>query len=191
MALGRQQLMPLLLAFMDRYPAVEIDLSLTDGIVDLIHEGLDLAVRSASLDDSGLIARRLTTHPRLICAAPGYLARHGWPVSTDDLSRHTCLFLNLSRGVSMWGLQGSPRGLPGFLSNSLETLHAACLHGRGIACLPRYLVAEDLAAGRLHPLLDAYRDTDIGTAISILRPETTLLPKRVRALIDFLVEHFP
>ncbi len=190
-ALGKQQLMPLLLAFMDDYPAVEIDLTLTDAIVDLVHEGMDLAVRSAFLDDSGLIARRLTTHPRLICAAPGYLARHGWPASPGDLARHTCLFLNLSRGISMWGLRESPRGQPGFLSNSLETLHAACLHGRGIACLPRYMVAEDLAAERLHPLLDAYRDTQVGTAISILRPETSLLPRRVRALIDYLVEHFP
>lgn len=189
-ALGRQQLMPLLLAFMDRYPAVEIDLTLTDAIVDLVHEGMDLAVRSASLNDSGLIARRLTTHPRLICAAPGYLARHGWPVVPADLVDHTCLFLNLSRGVSMWGLSESLRGHPGFLSNSLETLYAACLHGRGIACLPCYMVAEDLAAGRLHTLLDAYRDTDNGTAISLVRPETTLLSRRVRALIDFLVEHF-
>nr|WP_217629318.1 hypothetical protein [Halomonas taeanensis] len=57
--------------------------------------------------------------------------------------------------------------------------------------MPRYMVAEDLAAGRLHPLLDAYRDTQVGTAISILRPETLLLPRRVRALIDYLVEHFP
>lgn len=189
-ALGKQRLMPLLLAFMERYPAVEIDLTLTDAMVDLVHERMDLAVRSATLDDSSLIARPLVAHPRLICASPSYLARHGRPLAEDELPRHVGLFLHQGRGAVMWGIKDSRRPQPGFLSNSLETLHAACLQGRGIACLPAYMVDEDLQAGRLERLLDDVVASESATTVSIVRPATTLLPRRVRVLIDFLVERF-
>ncbi|WP_233266469.1 LysR family transcriptional regulator [Cobetia sp. L2A1] len=189
-ALGKLHIMPLLLGFMERYPEVVLDLTLTDAVVDMVHEGMDLAIRSTTLPDSGLIARRLATNLRVICASPDYLAHHGTPHSVSSLSEHVSLILNLPGGFNAWGLSSLPEMRCGFLSNSLEALHAACLNGCGIACLPHYLIADDVNMGRLTPLLAPVRGESTDTSLFIVRPDTTILPRRVRVLIDFLVESF-
>lgn len=189
-ALGKLQVMPLLLRFMERYPEVIVDLTLSDAVVDLVHEGMDLAIRSTAQPELGLIARRLATNHRVICASPDYLASHGTPRSVPDLAEHVSLILNLPGGFNAWGLKSLPDMRCGFLSNSLETLHAACLGSRGIACLPHYLIADDLASGRLIPLLEDIRGDGADTSIYIVRPETSILPRRVRVLMDALIEGF-
>lgn len=189
-ALGKRQVMPLLLRFMERYPEVIVDLTLSDAVVDLVHEGMDLAIRSTAQPEPGLIARRLATNHRVICASPDYLASHGTPRSVPELVEHVSLILNLPGGFNAWGLKSLPDMRCGFLSNSLETLHAACLGSRGIACLPHYLIADDLASGRLIPLLEDVRGDGADTSLYIVRPETSILSRRVRVLMDALIEGF-
>ena len=193
-ALGQMHVVPALLEFMRRHPQVEIDLTITDGIVDLLRERMDIAIRSAKLPDSSLMSRKLITNRRIVCAAPSYLDRHGRPQRPRDLADHRCMRLNLPGAFNDWGLQwegGQRHELGrGFACNSLETLHTACRAGHGIAWLPMFLVAQDIDAGLLVPLLDEYRDPESDTSISIVRPEMDLVPRRIRALVDFLVDHF-
>ncbi|WP_122073456.1 LysR family transcriptional regulator [Pseudophaeobacter sp. EL27] len=193
-ALGRIHVVPQLVLFMERHPEIEIDLALSDKLVDLVGEGFDLAIRSGTLPDSSLISRKLMTNRRLPCAAPGYLDQHGVPQQPESLAAHRCLRLPRERLVSDWGFRwrpGSPDRLgAGFSCNSLDALHAACCGGQGIAWLPEFLIREDLRAGRLLPLLADCVPPDAGGAIYVLRPEAAFQPRRVRALADFLAGHF-
>lgn len=192
-ALGKMHLVPALFDFMCTHPGVEIDLTLTDAIVDVIRDRMDIAVRSAALPDSNLVARKLMTNRRVVCAAPAYLAQHGMPERPSDLAQHACLRLNLPSAFNDWGLVWDTdrrRMASGFACNSLETLHAACRAGHGIAWLPMFLVARDIDSGALVPLLDEYRDSKSDTDITIVRPDTELVPRRTRALIDFLSDRF-
>ncbi|EEX15589.1 transcriptional regulator, LysR family [Citreicella sp. SE45] len=193
-ALGRRHVLPIVLDFSEAYPDVAVDLTLTDALVDLIEDGYDLAVRSAALPDSGLISRRLAGNRRIICAAPGYLARHGAPTLPDDLAGHACLTLNMRGPFNAWRL-GDDWDRPlelgrGFSCNSLDALHAACLRGLGIARLPSFLVAEHIANGRLVALFDDVEGPAERSTISLLHPYTTVVPRRVRLLADALVEGF-
>jgi DNA-binding transcriptional LysR family regulator len=189
-ALGEMHVVPLLLDFMRAYPQVEIDLTLTDAIVDVVRSGVDLAIRSATLQDSSLIARKLMTNRRVVCASADYVARHGAPESPSDLADHACLRLNLPGAFNNWGLRWSADAKPqlgrGFACNSLATLHFACLQAHGIAWLPMFLVSSDLKSKRLVPLLDGHHDPASDTAIAAVWPAATIMPKRTRTLIDFL-----
>ncbi len=193
-ALGQIHVVPALFAFMDTHPGVEIDLTLTDAIVDVVRDRMDVAIRSADLPDSSLVARKLMTNRRVICAAPAYLSWRGTPSRPDDLTDHACLRLNLPGAFNHWGLRWSDdqkrRLGSGFACNSLETLHTACLQGHGLAWLPMFLIARDIEDGSLVPVLDDFRDREADTTISIVRPELDLVPKRTRALIDFMVAWF-
>ncbi|KUJ73814.1 LysR family transcriptional regulator [Ruegeria profundi] len=193
-ALGRRQVVPLVIEFMERHPEVEIELLLTDKIVDLIGDGFDLAIRSGILPDSSLVSRRLMNNPRLPCATPDYLERHGIPEKPDDLTNHRCLRLGQERQLSDWGFTQPQGGLArlgaGFSCNNLEALHSACRAGLGIAWLPSFLTTTDLQRGWLVPVLEEYTEPDAGGGIFILRPETAFLPYRTRSLIDFLADRF-
>ncbi|MCA0930383.1 LysR family transcriptional regulator [Ruegeria profundi] len=193
-ALGRRQVVPLVIEFMERHPEVEIELLLTDKIVDLIGDGFDLAIRSGILPDSSLVSRRLMNNPRLPCATPDYLERHGIPEKPDDLTNHRCLRLGQERLLSDWGFTQPQGGLArlgaGFSCNNLEALHSACRAGLGIAWLPSFLTTTDLQTGCLVPVLEEYTEPDAGGGIFILRPETAFLPYRTRSLIDFLADRF-
>ncbi|WOI57858.1 LysR family transcriptional regulator [Palleronia sp. LCG004] len=193
-ALGRRKVLPVILDFSERYPEVAIDLTLTDALVDLVEGRYDLAVRSAVLPDSGLIARRLADNRRVICASPDYVKRHGAPTVPEDLAGHACLTLNMSGPFNSWPLTGernSPVELGrGFSCNSLDALHDACLRGLGIARLPSFLVADDIVAGRLLAVLSEAEAPDDRSAISLLRPPGEVVPRRVRLLVEALVEGF-
>ncbi|PYE83951.1 LysR family transcriptional regulator [Pseudoroseicyclus aestuarii] len=193
-ALGRRKVLPIVLDFSESYPDVDIDLTLTDALVDLVEDRYDLAVRSAVLPDSSLIARRLADNRRIICASPDYVERRGAPTVPEDLSGHACLTLNVSGPFNAWRLMGdrdSPTDLGrGFSCNSLDALHAACLRGLGIARLPSFLVADDIVAGRLLALLSEAEERSDRSAISLLRPPNEVVPRRVRLLVDALVEGF-
>jgi DNA-binding transcriptional LysR family regulator len=193
-AFGQKHIVPAVVDFMKQNPEVEIDLTLSDAVVDLVRDGFDMAVRSAVLPDSSLVANKLMTNRRVVCAAPDYLARMGTPEAPDDLARHACLRLSLSSAFNEWGLCGRAeqrlRLGKGMSCNSLEAIHAACLAGLGIAWLPMFLVGPDLEAERLTPLLDAHRDPASDSAVSIVRPASEIVSARIRALTDFFVERF-
>ncbi|WFF41639.1 LysR family transcriptional regulator [Salinicola endophyticus] len=193
-ALGRMHVVPALFAFMQRYPEVQVDLTLTDTVVDIVQEGMDLAIRSANLQDSRLVARKLATNRRMACASPVYLAARGTPQRPEDMHNHACLRLNLAGSFNQWGLASASGQRvqlgAGFSCNSLETLHAACRQGHGIAWLPLFLVKQDIEDNVLLPVLEAYRDATCDTSISIVRPHMHYVPNRLRVLTDFIVDWF-
>ncbi|KIC40229.1 hypothetical protein RA27_15570 [Ruegeria sp. ANG-R] len=193
-ALGQLHVVPLVIEFMELNPEVEVELLLTDKIVDLVGEGFDVAVRSGVLPDSSLISRKLMNNRRIPCAAPVYLEQHGVPRQPEELTSHRCLRLGQEKQISDWGFIRPVGGLsrlgPGFSCNSLDALHAACRAGRGIAWLPEFLISHDLHTGCLLPVLPDHVEPDAGGGIFILRPEMRFLPRRVRSLVDFLTDRF-
>jgi len=191
-AYGQRYVVPVITDFLRAHPGVEINLLLTDKLVDLVGEGVDLAIRTGVAADSTLIARRLGAYRRTICACPDHLAAQGAPEGPADLGLRRCLKLPHERTPADWGLDrakgaGTRRLGAGFICNSLDALHRACLAGEGIACLPDFLAQDSIRQGRLTAILQDQRDPTSAGDILIIRPETTLLPRRVRTLIDALV----
>jgi DNA-binding transcriptional LysR family regulator len=187
---GRKVVAPLVPAVLREHPGLQIDLLLSDGILDIVAQGIDLAIRIAVLRDNALIARRLADSPRGLYAAPSYIAGHGAPASLADLARHRCLVLT---GTSHWSFMadGKPvrQRISGpFTSSSIEALHQACLGGLGIANLSAWDVAEEVAAGALVPIPLAAGEPE-PLAIWAVYPTTRLVPPKVRVFIAALEAH--
>lgn len=192
---GRQYVSPRLPAFLARHPKLRLSIHLSDNVVDLVSEGFDLAIRIGALDDSRLVARRIAPNRRVLCASPDYLHRRGRPRTPGELADHDCLLLFGSGGrQDVWRL-GTPTGgevtvrVQGRLdSNFGEVLRDASLAGEGIVIHSLWHVADDLRAGRLEVLLPDYPLAT--TAISAVMPQRRLVPPRVRAFTEFLIEEF-
>jgi DNA-binding transcriptional LysR family regulator len=190
---GRLKLAAPLFAFMERHPAIQVDLLLSDGDADLISLGLDLAVRVGRLPDSPLVGRRIAASPRITVAAPSYLARKGSPLSPKDLNAHDCVVYTRLRRGRCWRYEG-PDGpidvdVDGrFRTDSSETTRQAVLAGLGIGYVPMWLVSEPLRDGRLLPLLSDYRAES--ALIQVVLPQRNFVTRRTRLLVDFLVEVF-
>jgi DNA-binding transcriptional LysR family regulator len=189
---GRLYISPLLPEFLSLHPGVRVSVDLNDLKVDLISSGMDLAIRIGVLDDSSLVARKLATNRRVLCASPDYLRRHGAPKTPADLERHECLLLVGSQGRNdMWRLQDGDHEVTvrvnGRLeSNQGELLRDAAVAGLGIAMHSTWHVNGDLRAGRLQVVLPEYSLTDTG--IHAVMPQRRLVPPRVRAFVDFLAD---
>jgi DNA-binding transcriptional LysR family regulator len=190
---GRQYVSPLLPAFLARHPYLRLSVHLSDHFVDLVSEGFDLAIRIGALEDSSLVARRIASNRRVVCASPAYLARRGEPRTPQDLAMHDCLLLSGRDGVhDVWRLTGPDDGETAvrvrgrFDSNLGELVRDAALAGQGIAVFSLWHVADDLRAGRLRRLMPDHRLPD--TAISAVTPHRRTTPPRVRAFVDFLTE---
>ena len=159
---GSECLAPLMADYLDAHPEVSLELNLNDRLVDLVEEGFDAAIRIGKLDDSGMVARPLRPYAMVICAAPAYLEKHGVPRTPDELARHECLdFMQWARHLR-WRLKGKDQGEEGakgesrFRSNNGQALRVAALHGFGIVMQAEILMAGDIAAGRLLPVLQEY-----------------------------------
>ncbi|WP_419695024.1 LysR family transcriptional regulator [Mesorhizobium muleiense] len=193
-AFGHRLIVPMLPAFIDRYPAVELELMFTDAIVDLLAEATDVAVRVAAHSDSRLVVRRLAPNRRVICASPRYLERHGMPTTPDDLQGHICLGVTARGGLNIWEF-GGPDGLQSMRirspieANSTEALRRLALAGIGIIRMSEILVGPDIEAGRLTALLTGYNHPD-GAPICAVYPPGRILSPRVRVFVDFLAEQF-
>lgn len=191
-AFGRQQIVPAIVDFMRIYPNLRIDLTLTDAIIDIRYERIDVAIRSAVLKDSSLIARKLASNDRIICAAPAYLGAKGVPTKPADLAAHVCLRLNFQSRFNDWEFRSTSPKIRidgGFTCNSVDAMHTACLAGVGIARLPESMIGSDLAEGRLISLLNDSR-LPSESAIYAVRPDADFVPTKTRAFIDFLVDRF-
>lgn len=177
-------------AFMGRYPEVRLDVVLTDRVVDLVEEGFDLAVRAGMMRDSSLIARRLGSASRVVCASPGYLAARGVPQTPADLARHDCLLYSYESSGSAWRLDGesSPTLSGPLISNNGDVMRKAALADQGLCFVPRFLVGPDLDAGRLVPVLQDFV-VDSGGVYAVYA-HSRYLSSKVRAFVDHLVEFF-
>ncbi|MFT4266044.1 MAG: LysR substrate-binding domain-containing protein [Xenophilus sp.] len=188
--IGYRFLLPVLPAFQQRYPEVELDLDFNDCLVDLIEEGVDVAIRSGPLADSRLVARRLGPFRFLLLAAPAYLAARGRPRRVGDLARHACLRYRFVGGGQLeeWRLPGLPQPLPATLAcNNMEAMLGAAVAGLGIAWMPDFLARDALARGELVPVLpEAAREEG---QFSAVWPSSRLLTPRLRAFVDFAAEH--
>lgn len=185
---------PLVPEFLRLYPEVELDLSLTDGVVDLIEERADVAIRVGPLRDSNLMARKLRANPRIITASPSYLAKHGMPERPEDLARHNCLNFNFRRSLNEWPFRepvsGQLRTLAvtgNFKANNGSTLRQLTLAGLGLARLGTFHVERDIAKGDLVPVLEAFNPGDVELIHAVFAGHEHLAT-RVRAFVDFLAE---
>ncbi|WFW60590.1 LysR family transcriptional regulator [Citrobacter freundii] len=188
---ARNLVMPRLPAFLHQYPGLELELSSSDRLVDLIREGFDCVVRVGALKDSGLIARPLGKLTQINCASPQYLARFGYPESLDDLASHAVVHYAVNLGTRSQGFEiatdNGPRWIKtgGMLTvNSTETYHAACLAGLGIIQVPRVGVREALRAGTLVEVLPQYRAEPM--PVSLLYPHRHNLSRRVHLFMEWL-----
>lgn len=180
---------PMLSDYMKQYPEVKIDLLMVDRRVDLIEEGLDLAVRIGSLPESGLIAKKLASDRIAICGAPDYFKRHGVPQKPADLAHHNCLTYSYAANGDDWKLTGPDGTYSVKVAGSLRATNGdmvklAALGGVGVMRQPRFLVGEDLRAGRLVEVLREYQSGELG--IYAVYPSRKHLSAKVRSFIDFL-----
>ena len=191
---GREYLAPLVPEMLARWPELRIEALFEDRFVDVVAEGFDLVIRITRLQDSSLVARRIASCRRLVCAAPSYLARRGVPRTPVELLQHDCILYSYATDQNEWEFVG-PDGrletvrVDGRLrANNAEVTLAALRAGAGLALSPDFIVGPDIAAGRLVPLLTDY-ENPFGAIYAVWPHNRNLAPK-VRAVVDFLVERF-
>ncbi|WP_342379944.1 LysR family transcriptional regulator [Myxococcus stipitatus] len=194
-AFGRLLVLPLVDEYLRAWPEVQVEVSITDRVVDIIEEGYDLAVRiNVSSPDIRLVSRLVGQDEAVVCAAPSYLRAHGAPSSLAELTEHECLHFCSRTQRQRWRLREKGgawvrvEGRSRLRLDSGEAIRNAAVAGLGIAYLPRFLVDEDLESGRLEALLPSC-DTD-PVPISALYPSKRFLPAKVRRFIDLMVERW-
>lgn len=189
---GSEWISPAMTEYLAQHPEVSLDLNLNDRLVDIVEEGYDAAVRIGVLEDSSMVARALRPYRMVICAAPAYLERHGTPRTPEDLAHHECLdFMQWSHQVR-WRLKGqlganSVRESR-FRSNNGHALRIAALHGFGIVMQAEMLLANEIAAGRLVPVLE--------DCVPVARPMHLVYSRdrqptpKLKTFIDFMLARF-
>ena len=193
-AFALRHLMPALGEFQDRFPAIHVKLSCSNRTLDLGDDGYDLGIRITATPGQNLVARKLAVNRKVLCAAPAYLARRGTPRVIEDLAGHDGVLFPPMAPKRAWSLRrdGKLHVVPGaarFETDDMDASHAAVIAGLGIGVLPIYVAADDLRRGRLAPLLREVEILpDFGIYLVYLPNRT--LPRRVRTLIDFLVQRF-
>lgn len=180
--------------FLSRYPDLSLDLHLDDRRVDIIREGFDLAIRgSDNLEDSSLIARKLTVMPHVLCAAPSYFLKYGIPETPSDLKSHNCVRFSLSQHADIWefskGGHAERIAIEGrYTVTSSLAVRDALRAGFGISLIPYSYVEDDLREGRLQSVLDDWSKAE--TTVYAVYPSRRYVTPKVRAFLDFLVEEF-
>ena len=192
-AFGTLHIAPALSDFLARYPDVAIDMTITDRIVDVIEEGFDVAIRIVREPAPNFVARELAPMRRVVCSTPEYFERHGVPKTPEDLKRHNCLHYTPFSAQGAWRFAG-PDGhisvpVTGTLRiNDDEALSQAVLSGLGVALLPTFIIGGDLQSGRLQAVLSDY--VPLERRIYAVFVQSTRLPAKVRAFVDFLRARF-
>ena len=190
---GRLYLAPRLPRLLARYPEMSIDLSLTDTVVDMVQEGLDLSIRIGEVTDANLVARRVGSTTVITVASTSYLAAHGEPASPQDLTRHSCILFTRQNHPEHWTYAG-PDGtitvtVGGRLrTNGIEAVMEAAIGGFGVAQVPTWMMHEPNVAGRVREILTGWQPPR--RPISVVYPSRRFLAPRTRAVIDFLVDEF-
>lgn len=186
---GRQHVAPLLPSFLAEHREVTLNLNLSDRVIDLVAEGVDVAIRIASLDDSNLVGVKLADNRRVVVASPAYLKRHGWPRELADLARHNCLPISSEGSQRGWtflndGKQVTLKVGGNMVCNDGAVLHAWALAGKGLAWRSMWEVGEQIASGELCTVLDEFAAP--GNDVHAVFAQRRHLPLRIRAFVDFL-----
>jgi len=189
---GRLCIVPLLGEFAALYPHILVDVSLTDAIADIAGGQADVAIRFGVLADSPLTARRVGQTGRTIVASPEYLARRGTPQVPEDLHDHNCLNFNFRRTEPVWPFRKDGRDYAltvhgNIEANNGETLGQLAIAGVGVTRVGNFSVAEDLAAGRLVSVLEAFNPGDVEQIHAVFVGGANM-PARVRVFVDFIAE---
>lgn len=190
---GASYLAPVMVEFLRRHAPIAIDVSFTNRMVDLVDEGIDLAIRISAAIDPKLIARRLATTSLVACASPEYLQRHGTPGTPQELQNHNCLVFADSAYFRDWLFEKDgqstmihPRG--NLRCGDSNVLRVAAVHGLGVLMLGSFIVAEDVQAGRLVPVLTDYAVGHFG--VFAVYANRRFLPPKVRLFVDALIGRF-
>lgn len=182
----------LLLRFQQRFPKVELDVRISGHFVDLVEEGIDVALRVGELEDSSMIARRLMPCRFLVCASPNYWTKHGVPDHPNDLRKHNCLVYSQSPKSDMWifkdknGEDINIKVKGNLRTDDGKLLLCAALAGQGLLIGPSFMLANAIKEGQLKPVLGDYSRTAMG--LYAVYPYSKLVSSKVRAFVDYLVE---
>lgn len=192
-AFGRLHLVPRLSAFFRMYPDIKVDIRLSDRFIDLVEEGVDVAIRMGTLADSTLIAKKLGSSPVVTVASPEYLKRHGIPTHPRDLRQHN--YLQYAEGGIRNETQFKDQDEPfhvriegNFSTNNSEALRAGLLSGLGISRAPRWLVGDAIESGELVPVLESFQPDAMN--LYAVYPPGRHLPSKVRSFIDYFGDQF-
>lgn len=191
-AYGRSVVLPVLLDILEAYPELKLTVTFSDSVVDLIEEAIGLSIRFGTLkDSSGLVARRLAVQKQIICAAPSYIEKYGYPKSLEELQQHRCI-VNYRRGQRVsWTVLDETGALARITPPDThevgdgDAIIAMAAAGQGICQMPGSLIRDHLNTGRLVPVLENYSQGDV--AIHAVWPQTRHLQPKVRRVVDELV----
>ena len=194
--LGHVRVLPIVIAFQESNPEIKVHLDLSDRVVDMIEERIDVAIRTTTKPPPSYIARKLDDDRRVICATPGYLERRGIPRAPDELTSHDCVLCTARQPHDTWYLRAAEGGstvrpvhVNGRLTvGNMFSLRDAALAGFGIADLPQYLAEDDLKAGRLISILPEFVVNE--RSIYALYAASPFLPIKVKAFVDVLRRGF-
>jgi DNA-binding transcriptional LysR family regulator len=193
---AQQHLAAPMASYLEKHPHVRVALTMNDRMIDLVDEGVDVAVRITwKLSGSGLVARKLGSDRTVLCASPAYLARKGTPRAPEDLVQHDCLVYSLLKEATEWRFRAGKRSFAvpiaaRFSAASGAVLRCAALAGMGLAVLPRFMIGADLDAGRLRPVIDSFEGVALGIYAVYPKPQGGRPSPKVRAFVDLLAAHF-
>ncbi|WP_344796672.1 LysR family transcriptional regulator [Litoribacillus peritrichatus] len=191
-AFGEMELSPVVPKFLKLYPDLQIDLQLSDRMIDMLEEGIDVVIRIGGVDDSNLIAKHIKDLPLILCASPDYLEEHTSPTNANCIAKHNCIIDSNFRIGKQWPIV-SPDGETSSIevqsrvaANSPRAVKEIALASGGIGMIPKFIVEKELADGTLVEVLPGYRTLEFG--LFAIYPHRRYLPRKVRCFIDFLVE---
>ena len=195
---GEMSLAPLIPKFLKTYPDIGVDLQLSDKMIDMLEEGIDVVIRIGAVDDSNLIAKQIQTLPLTLCASPDYLETYGRPTAPEELSKamakHQCIIDSNFRVGKHWPMMSPQQKSTSIevnsriTANSPRAVREIALAGGGIGMIPQFIVEDALADGRLEEVLPNYNTLEFG--LFAIYPHRRYLSRKVRCFIDFLVIEF-
>ncbi len=191
--IGRELVVSIMPAFLARYRGIKVVLSMTDELVDMVEDRLDVAIRIGQLGDSTLRARKIVESRRLICASPRYLNKAGEPKTPEDLARHNCLTWRAHPGHNVWKFRHKSgthevRVSGDFFARSADALTAAAVAGLGLVLLPDLNMGYELRQKQLRPVLTQYHTVPDTSPLWAVHSHQRQVPPKIRVFIDFLVE---
>ena len=191
---GEMKLSPLMPKFLAAYPDLSVDLKLSDRMIDMLEEGIDVVIRIGGVDDSSLVARHIKTLPLTLCASPAYIKQNGEPKIAADIAQHACIIDSNFRIGKQWPII-APDGQTESVdvrskvsANSPRAVKEIAMAAGGIAMIPRFIIESELQQGVLQEVLQGYKTLEFG--LFAIYPHRRYLSKKVRCFIDFLLTEF-